>query len=348
MKRLNCLLTSGLVLWTSLFSAGAAPPANGLLREVWEGLGGTDLGSLTNSPAWPNNPTSTNYVTDLFEAPTDVLDNYGQRLHGYIVPPLTGNYTFWIASDDNGALFLSTDENPANIRLIASVPEWTSSREWGKYPQQQSAPIPLTAGRPYYVAALMKEGWGGDNLAVRWLMPNGTDQAPIVATNLVPYGVSFGPPVIAVQPTNTTVIEGQLARFRIEMAAVGFYRYRWLRNGGALLGADGPELVYGPVTLADHNARFRCVVTNDLGSTTSDEAVLTVLPDTTPPALLGARNRGTNQVEVTFSEPVAAPSATTPANYRLDGGVTISNAAFGATPDTGLLTVTFEIILSSG
>jgi hypothetical protein len=338
MKRLNCLLTSGLVLWTSLFSAGAAPPARGLLREVWEGIGGTDLGSLTNSPAWPNNPTSTNYVTDLFEAPTDVLDNYGQRLHGYIVPPLTGNYTFWLASDDNGALFLSTDENPANIRLVASVPEWTSSREWGKYPQQQSAPILLTAGRPYYVAALMKEGGGGDNLAVRWLMPDGTDQAPIVATNLVPYGVSFGPPVIAVQPTNTTVVEGQLARFRIEMAAVGFYHYRWLRNGGALLGADGPELVYGPVTLADHNARFRCVVTNELGSATSDEAVLTVLPDTTPPALLGARNLGTNQVEVTYSEPVAAPSATTPANYRLDGGVTISNAAFGATPDVVILT----------
>ena len=332
------MLTSGLVIWTSLSGAGAAPPANGLLREVWEGIGGTDLASLTNAPAWPNNPTSTNYVTDLFEAPTDVLDNYGQRLHGYIVPPLTGNYTFWLASDDNGALFLSMDENPANIRLIASVPGWTSSREWGKYPQQQSAPIPLTAGRPYYVAALMKEGGGGDNLAVRWLLPNGTDQAPIVATNLVPFGVSFGPPVIAQHPTNTTVVEGQLARFRVEMAAVGFYRYRWLRNGGALLGAEGPELVYGPVTLADHNARFRCVVTNDLGSATSDEAVLTVVPDTTPPVLLGARNRGTNQVEVTFSEPVSAASGLDRANYQLDGGVTILSAAFDATPDVVLLT----------
>ncbi len=326
------------MFWTSLFCAGAAPPANGLLREVWEGIGGTDLGSLTNNPAWPNNPTSTNYVTDFFEAPTDVLDNYGQRLHGYVVPPLTGNYTFWLASDDNGALFLSTDENPANIRLIASVPGWTSSREWGKYAEQQSAPIPLTAGRPYYISALMKEGGGGDNLAVRWLMPNGTDQAPIVATNLLPFGVSFGPPVIARQPTNTTAIEGQLARFRVEMATVGFYSFRWLRNGGALLGADAPELVYGPVTLADHNARFRCVITNDQGSVTSDEAVLTVLPDTTPPVLLGARNRGTNQVEVTFSEPVSPASGLDRANYQLDGGVTVSSAAFGATPEVVILT----------
>lgn len=337
MNKLNRFIFSGLMLLGTLAAHAASPPANGLLREVWEGIGGTDLGSLTNNPAWPNNPTSTNYVTDFFEAPTDVLDNYGQRLHGYIVPPKTGNYTFWLASDDNGALFLSTDENPANIRLIASVPEWTSSREWGKYPQQQSAPIPLTAGRPYYVSALMKEGWGGDNLAVRWLMPDGTDQAPIVATNLIPYGVSFGPPVIAVQPTNTTVIEGQLARFRVEMATVGFYRFRWLRNGGALIGADSAELVYGPVTLADHNARFRCVVTNDQGSATSDEAVLSVLPDTIPPTLVKARNLGTNQVEVTFSEPVAAPSATTPTNYQLSGGVTIASAVFGATPEVVIL-----------
>ena len=35
-----------------------------------------------------------------------MLEEYGQRLHGYVVPPLTGLYTFWIASDDSGALYL--------------------------------------------------------------------------------------------------------------------------------------------------------------------------------------------------------------------------------------------------
>ncbi|MGC8988538.1 MAG: PA14 domain-containing protein, partial [Verrucomicrobiia bacterium] len=207
MKSFLGILQSALALGVWLATANASPPSRGILREVWSGIGGSDLASLTNSPAYPNNPTSTNYVTDFFEAPTDVLENYGQRMHGYIVPPKTGAYTFWIASDDEGALFLSTDDNPANVRLIARVPGWTSSREWTKYSEQQSAPVQLTAGRAYYISALMKEGTGGDNLAVRWLMPDGVDQAPIVATNLIPYGVSLGPPVIIGHPTNTTVVE---------------------------------------------------------------------------------------------------------------------------------------------
>lgn len=309
---------------------GATPPVSGLLREVWEGIPGTDLASLTGSPAYPDNPTSTNYVTDLFEAPTDALDNYGQRMHGYVLPPLTGAYTFWISSDDDGALYLSTDEHPANVRLIASVSGWTSPREWTKFAPQQSVAVPLTAGRPYYIAAFSKEGGGGDNLAVRWRMPDGTDQGPIVATNLIPYGISFSPPVIVQEPTNTTVLEGEFARFSVTLSGVGLYSFRWQRNGTLLPGAEGPELVYGPAQLSDQNARFRCVVSNDLGVATSAEAVLGVTPDTTPPTLVGARNLGRNQVEVTFSETVTPATALNPDNYRLTGGVGITDIQPGA------------------
>ncbi|MCX8109525.1 MAG: PA14 domain-containing protein, partial [Verrucomicrobiae bacterium] len=338
MKSVFGRLAGILVLGVLARDLNASPPARGILREVWEGIGGTDLASLTNSPAFPNNPTSTNYVTDYFEAPVDVLDNYGQRMHGYVIPPKTGAYTFWIASDDEGALFLSTDDNPANARLIARVPGWTSSREWTKYPEQQSSPITLTAGKPYYISAMMKEGYGGDNLAVRWQMPDGTDQGPIVATNLVPYGVSFGPPVIISHPTNTTVVEGGTARFGVTLQSFGVYTYRWFRNGVVIAGAEGPELLYGPVSLFDNGARFRCVVTNNLGSATSDEAVLTVLPDTTPPRLVSAKNLGLTEVEVKFSEPVASPSAILPSNYRLSGGISITSARFGTTAETVILT----------
>lgn len=327
-----------LCLVSVLYGHAATPPANGILREVWEGIPGTDLASLTNSPAYPNSPTSTNYVTDFFEAPTDVMEDYGQRMHGYIIPPKTGAYTFWIASDDEGALFLSTDENPANIRLIASVPGWTAPREWAWYSEQQSSPITLTASKPYYISAFMKEGGGGDNLAVRWLMPDGTDQAPIVATNLLPYGVSFGPPVIAGQPTNTTVVEGGIARFSVTLQSVGFYSYKWFRNGMIITGAGGPDLAYGPVGVSDNSARFRCVVTNNLGSAMSDEAVLTVIPDTAPPKLVAAKNLGVGEVEVTFSEPVSSPSAVTGGNYEISGGVSVTTARFGPTADVIILT----------
>jgi hypothetical protein len=94
------------------------------------------------------------------------------RIHGWLEPPTTGNYTFWIASDDYGELWLSTSENPAGAVLIANVPGWTNSREWAKYPDpQESDPIPLVAGQKYYIRGLMKEGGGDDMLCVAWQGP---------------------------------------------------------------------------------------------------------------------------------------------------------------------------------
>ncbi|MEL6650459.1 MAG: PA14 domain-containing protein, partial [Bacteroidota bacterium] len=49
----------------------------------------------------------------IFEIPVNSGNTYGARVRGYICPPTTGNYSFWIASDDKGELWLSTDDNPA-------------------------------------------------------------------------------------------------------------------------------------------------------------------------------------------------------------------------------------------
>ena len=324
-------------LWLGLAGNGAA---QGLLREVWEGIPGSTIPDLTNAPAFPNNPTSTNYVTDFFEAPVNVLDNYGQRMHGYVSPPVTGDYIFWIASDDQGELWLSTDTSPANRRLIAWVSSWTDSRQWNKEPNQQSAPVRLVAGQYYYIAALQKEGGGGDNLAVRWLRPDGVDEGPIPARYFVPYGIALSPPVIRQQPTNTTAMEGQRALFVVELVNPEMVTYRWQRNFVDLPGATGPVLEYGPVRLSDHGAQFRVIATNSQGSVTSAVAVLTVTPDTIPPQLLAARNEGQTQVRVWFSEPMAAPGATNPANYRLDRGRSVLAAQYGADQSQVLLTTT--------
>ena len=66
--------------------------AGSILREVFEGIGGVTVADLTNSPAYPNSPTSTSSLTVAFEAPIDVLDSYGgQRVRGYVIAPATGN-----------------------------------------------------------------------------------------------------------------------------------------------------------------------------------------------------------------------------------------------------------------
>jgi hypothetical protein len=148
-----------------------------LLREYWLDIPGTAVSDLTSNPNYPNNPSGSDYIPT-FEAPQNWAENYGTRVRGYITAPNTGTFFFWISSDDNGELWLSTNDDPANKSLIASVPGGTSAREWGKYSQQRSAGINLTAGQKYYVEALQKEYGGQDNLAVGWAKPGQTSSGP--------------------------------------------------------------------------------------------------------------------------------------------------------------------------
>ena len=144
-----------------------------VMREWWLGISGTALDDLKNHPRYPDDPDGREFV-DLFEGPVNWADNYGSRLSGWLYPPQSDSYTFWIASDDLSELWLSTDEDPANVVLIAGVPGWVPSRDFDNTgggiggPEQRSNPIALEAGKRYYVEALMKEGGGGDNIAVAW------------------------------------------------------------------------------------------------------------------------------------------------------------------------------------
>src|SRR5437660_1769056 len=85
----------------------------------WVGLdfsAGNSLDPLTNTalnPNWPSNPAPgyTKIYANLETETNTGLNNYGQRLRAFVVPPTNGAYTFWIASDDSSQLRLSSDEN---------------------------------------------------------------------------------------------------------------------------------------------------------------------------------------------------------------------------------------------
>lgn len=151
--------------------------AGTILMERYDGISGTAISNLTGSANYPQSPSSTSQRTS-FEIPSNVASNYGARVSGYICAPETGYYTFWIASDDNGQLNLSTDDDPTNKTTIATVGAWTNSRQWDKYASQKSNSVLLFAGNSYYVEALMKEAGGGDNLAVGWAKPGEATNSP--------------------------------------------------------------------------------------------------------------------------------------------------------------------------
>ncbi|WP_139923578.1 PA14 domain-containing protein [Hymenobacter sp. DG01] len=164
-----------------------------ILREQWNNVSGAAVSGI---PVLIT-PTNTSQPTQ-FESPRNLADNYGARLRGYLCPPQTGAYTFWIAGDDNCELWLSSSDDPAQKVRIATVAGYTNPREWNKYAGQKSAPVTLTAGRRYYVEALHKEQGGDDHLAVAWQLPDGTLEGPIPGSRLSPYaGGSASPTATA-------------------------------------------------------------------------------------------------------------------------------------------------------
>lgn len=65
------------------------------------------------------------------------------------------HYVFWIASDNAGELWLSSDDHPDNMVRLCYAIGATGSREWNKYPEQKSISIALVAGEAYYFEVLI-------------------------------------------------------------------------------------------------------------------------------------------------------------------------------------------------
>ncbi len=142
---------------------------------------GGDIHNLTNpvlNPNYPNNPTNTQLLTSFNYQPQQLgVVDYGVQVGGYIYPPTTGKYTFWIASDDDSQLWLNSTSgsggSPAGAKMIASVSTPTSPYDWTANSSQESAQITLYAGQRYYIEALMVHGDDiDDNLSVAWLLPS--------------------------------------------------------------------------------------------------------------------------------------------------------------------------------
>ncbi|HMN30075.1 MAG TPA: PA14 domain-containing protein, partial [Caldilineaceae bacterium] len=166
-------------------AAAAAPEGVGrILRERWTGVGGNTVADLTHSPGYPDRPDQVDYPTELDLASAG--KDYGQRLRGLLLPPVNGEYRFWIASDDSSELWLSSDADPANARLIASVATWTGRHQWEQSPSQLSAPVQLQAGERYYLEIRHKQADQKDNLSVAWQIP-GQERTVIGGAYLAPW-----------------------------------------------------------------------------------------------------------------------------------------------------------------
>src|SRR4051812_7029106 len=76
-KRARLIVVALMLCWLAPLSY--AQMTNGILRETYTGLTGSSLLSLTNNSSFPNSPTSNELAVGLWESPSNVNDNFGER-----------------------------------------------------------------------------------------------------------------------------------------------------------------------------------------------------------------------------------------------------------------------------
>lgn len=312
-----------LSIYLCLIQALLIPGLNGqsIKREYWNNIAGDKVSDLTGHSLFPNSPTGSELL-EIFEAGPNLGDRYGSKISGFVIPPITGDYTFYLSGDNECELWLSSNESPENKKKVASVSSWTSFQEWDKFPSQTSPQQFLEAGQAYYIEALQKESTGGDHLSVGWQLPDETLMRPIKGIYLRADRNQIRPPAIVDQPKSIEIVQGSEAKFTVEATGSAPIQYQWFLNDNPL--ADFPEsqLILSDVSPTLDLAEIRVEISNAFGVIQSEKVILKVLSEQLPPTVVhtnpqrGSEVATIDYIEVLFSEPVDGVEAS---DLEIDG-----------------------------
>lgn len=169
-------------------------PVGGVTRELLA-ANGSAVSDLVVPPATtvPSHDTIATIDSD-----SDYGSSTGQRLRGYLIPPKTGNYYFWIAANNAAELWISNDSEYVNRVRRASVAGDSGKKVWNAQSTQQTQWLALVAGEKYYFEVLHNTSADADDhVAVGWCQDDiGTVPAVVGAANptgaltLIPNGGS--------------------------------------------------------------------------------------------------------------------------------------------------------------
>jgi hypothetical protein len=133
-------------------------------------------------------------------------------------------------------------------------------------------------------------------------------------------------PSITTQPASQTVTAGQTATFTVAATSTAPLNYQWQRNAVAISGATSSTYTTPATTSSDSGAQFTVLVSNAIGSITSNPATLTVNAATVAPSITTQPTSQTVTAGQAATFTVAA-TGTAPLSYQWrKNGVAISGA----------------------
>jgi hypothetical protein len=186
-------------------------------------------------------------------------------------------------------------------------------------------------------------------------------------------GLNASGPTITSQPVSQTVLVGQTANFAVTATGTDPLSYQWEKNGSLIIGATQANYSTPAVATSDSGAQFTVVVTDSVGTVTSDPATLTVTAALLAPSITmqPANQTVTAGQTATFSVTAAGTSPlsyqwrkngailsgatgasyTTPATTSADNGaqysVIVLNSVGSVTSNAAMLTVNTPVTITS-
>ena len=139
-----------------------------------------DFNTLRNTNAIPDEVDKLTTLNTPDHSTT--LDHFASRIRGYIIPPISGNYSFYFAADDVGQFWLSTDTSSTNAQLKSEI--FAPQTDWTQNVSTQN----LIAGQRYFFEILQYDTIAADLIKLGWLIPG--DTIPTVIST--PYIMSSG------------------------------------------------------------------------------------------------------------------------------------------------------------
>lgn len=319
-----------------------------LVQEYYGNIGGGNTADLINNPKYLNGTPDSLRTLYSSEVPASFPNNsggFGTRIFGFVIPPVSGAYTFYVAGYEGVELYLSSNSDQASKVLIATdtddvsgVQGTTGVREWTKYLAQKSAPQALTAGVTYYLEGLHKQaGAGAENFGIAWTKPG----EAVSTINIIPgkylagYADTNFPATlnITTQPVDVTLQAGSKATFTLAATGTSAYGtnvgFQWQKNGADIEDAINASYTTPFAVVADNGSRYKCRVMVPGRQAVSGEATLTVTP--APPfvvvSAIPLHYPSYSKVTVEFSNPLVDATATNVSNYGIGNGVVLSGAA---------------------